>query len=172
MRLQAPAGEDTRPTLDRVKEAVFSMLAVRLPNADVLDLFAGSGALGLESLSRGAASAVFVDNSAAAIACIKANISSARMQNRAAVKNASASDYIKSCGKGFDIIFLDPPYGGGLYGAVLAAISESGVLNDDGIIICEWDFGVGKPDIPQDFVSVKEKKYGRVCISVLAHTQQ
>lgn len=167
LHLISPDGEDTRPTLDRVKEAVFSMLMPNIPGADVLDLFAGSGALGLEALSRGAETAVFVDNSVAALSCIKSNISSARMEKYATVKNASAVDFAKNCSTAFDIIFIDPPYADGLYFAALSAIFENGLLKDGGVIVCEWDFRIGKPDIPQCFNTVKEKKYGRVGITVL-----
>ena len=172
LRLVSPAGEDTRPTLDRVKEAVFSMLMPNIPGADVLDLFAGSGALGLEALSRGAERAVFVDNSAEAISCIKKNVSSAHMESRAAVKNASAVNFAEECNDSFDIIFLDPPYSGGLYRAALEAVSENGLLKSGGVVVCEWDSRIGKPEISQRFNEVKEKKYGRVCITVLETAAQ
>ncbi len=166
LKLIAPAGEDTRPTLDRVKEAVFSMLSPYIYDSTVLDAFAGSGALGIESLSRGAEHAVFADCDINAVKCIKTNLQNTKMEDKSTVYSGNILDYIKSCDKKFDIIFLDPPYESGLYIEVLDAIQNNGILSDDGIIVTEWDYSK-KPDLGKFFEIVKEKKYGRVGISLL-----
>ncbi len=167
LKLTSPAGNDTRPTLDRVKEALFSMLLPYLSEASVLDLFAGSGALGIEALSRGADKAVFIDNSKAAIECVKKNLSAARLENSATVIISSAEDYLKKCTEKFDIIFLDPPYAKGLYESTLSLIKDCNLLSESGIIVIEWDYDIGFTDKISRFEVLKEKKYGRVGITVL-----
>ena len=166
LKLVAPAGEDTRPTLDRVKEAVFSMLSPYIYDSVVLDAFAGSGALGVECLSRGAEFAVFADSDKNAVKCIKTNLQNAKFEDKSTVYFGNILDYVKSCDKKFDIIFLDPPYESGLYIEVLEAIQKKELLSDEGIIVVEWDYSK-KPDFGGLFVILKEKKYGRVGISLL-----
>ena len=115
LKLVSPEGIKTRPTLDRVKEALFSMLYPYLSGALILDLFAGSGALGIEALSRGADKSYFIDNSGEAISCIKSNISAAKFAEASVVIKTDAIEFLKNCNQKFDIIFLDPPYANGLY---------------------------------------------------------
>ena len=167
LKLNTPEGINTRPTLDRVKEAVFSMLLPYLNGAVVLDLFAGSGALGIESLSRGAAKAYFVDNSQEALNCVKSNILAAKLESDTIIKKMSADIFLNSCDEKFDIIFLDPPYSQNLYTSVLQIISERKLLAEDGLIVVEWDYESGFLNEEQNFEVFKEKKYGRVGISVL-----
>ena len=167
LKLSSPTGNDTRPTLDRVKEAVFSMLTPYLNDAVVLDLFAGSGALGIEALSRGARQAFFVDNSVAAVSSIKSNLLSARMADNSVVINSDFVKFLDSCEEKFDLIFIDPPYAKGLYSSVFQAIKSREILSKNGLIIAEWDFEIGFTDNLSGFDIVKEKKYGRVGITVL-----
>ena len=167
LKLVSPAGVDTRPTLDRVKEAVFSMIFPYINDATVLDLFAGSGALGIEALSRGALSAVFVDCSDDALRCIKKNVESARMADTSYIVKKDALSYLNSCDTKFDIIFLDPPYTKGLYVPVLKSVCENNILAEDGIIVAEWDAETGFTDKLFGFECVKSKQYGRVGITVL-----
>lgn len=167
LRLESPDGIDTRPTLDRVKEAVFSMIMPYLIDASVLDLFAGSGAIGLEALSRGAEKAVFVDKNKKAVECINRNISAAKVGDKSVVYTKDAVSYLESCKDKFDLIFLDPPYFEGFYSTVIRLIEEKGLLKENGIIIVEWDFENGFTDDLGNFNLLKEKKYGRVGISVL-----
>jgi len=167
LKLNSPSGTDTRPTLDRVKEAIFSMLTPYLNDAVVLDLFAGSGALGLESLSRGACKAVLVDSSSDAISCIKSNISAARMENSTDIYKTDALRYLEQCSDCFDIIFLDPPYFAGIYDKVIGIISERNLLSENGLIVVEWDFENGFTNNILPFVVFREKKYGRVGVTVL-----
>lgn len=167
LKLNSPEGMDTRPTLDRVKEAVFSMLTPLLSDAVVLDLFAGSGALGIESISRGASKAYFIDNSQSAFDCLKRNISAAKFEKVSILKRMSADDFLNSCDKKFDIIFLDPPYSQNLYAKTLQTIADRKLLSENGVIVAEWDYEIGFTNNNQQFEVFKEKKYGRVGITVL-----
>lgn len=167
LKLDSPQGIETRPTLDRVKEAVFSMLLPYIVDSSVLDLYAGSGALGIEALSRGADNAVFIDNSEAACNCIKSNLSKSKLDVQSIVLKTPAELFLKSTDRKFDIIFLDPPYSKNMYSNALKLIRDYKVLSDNGIILVEWDYEIGFTKDLSDFVVIKEKKYGRVGISVL-----
>jgi 16S rRNA (guanine(966)-N(2))-methyltransferase RsmD len=168
LRLKSLEGSDTRPTLDNVKEAIFSMLFTNCRDATVLDLFAGSGAMGIEALSRGAKEAVFADLNPKACAVVRENLEKARMADRARVVNTDAKKYLETAGKNgmkFDLIFLDPPYALGLLDDALKLISEYNLLSEGGLVVCEFDSGT-KVDI-QDFNLTKDKRYGRVCVNIL-----
>ncbi len=167
LKLIAPPGEDTRPTLDRVKEAVFSMILPFIMDAKVLDLFSGSGALGIESLSRGALRAVFVDNSIDAINCIRTNVNSAKFSEVSLILQKDSIVFLKDNKESFDIIFLDPPYLRNMYTETLENILKNNALSQDGIIVLEYDHEVVNFTIPDGFSVVKEKKYGRVGVMVL-----
>ena len=165
LKLNAPEGLSTRPTLDRVKEAVFSMLYPYLCDAVILDAFSGSGALGIESISRGAQFCVFADNNPSAIKCINDNLKNAKMGDRAYVFAGDVFEYIKKQDKKFDIIFIDPPYASGIYKNILEEIYSSDILNEDGLILAEWHISQ-KPEFGEQFTIAKEKKYGRVGITL------
>ncbi len=167
LKLDCPQGIETRPTLDRVKEAVFSMLLPYIVDSSVLDLYAGSGALGIEALSRGADSAVFIDDNEAACNCIESNLSKSKFDVQSKVIKTSVENFLKSTDKKFDIIFLDPPYSKNMYSKALKLIRDYNVLSANGIILVEWDYEIGFTKDLSDFVVVKEKKYGRVGVSVL-----
>ena len=134
-RLLSPEGYDVRPTTDKVKESIFNIIQFDLPDAVVLDLFAGSGQLGIEALSRGAARAVFVDNSKKSLEVVKSNIKLCKFEDKADVVMSDAVTFIRNTSVKFDIVFLDPPYHNGLCDKVLECIAEK--LNDGGIVICE-----------------------------------
>ncbi len=167
LKLITPAGEDTRPTLDRVKEAVFSMILPFIIDAKVLDLFAGSGALGIEALSRGAMSAVFVDNSSEAINCIHSNVNSAKFNNISVIQKGDSISFLKENTESFDIIFLDPPYQKNMYTKAFESIVENNAISNEGIVVVEYDNSIVEIPIPSGFVVLKEKKYGRVGIIVM-----
>ncbi len=172
MKLVSPDGEDTRPTLDRVKEAVFSMLLPYINESVVLDLFAGSGAMGIEALSRGAKKAVFVDSSGKAISCIKANVNNAQMAEDSLIVCSDSCKFLSEYSEVFDIIFIDPPYESGLYEKVFSLIASKDLISHEGLIIAEWDYENGIGSLPREFEIVKEKKYGRVGISVFKRSQR
>ncbi len=135
-------GIETRPTLDRIKESLFSIIQNKIPKAVVLDLFAGSGALGIECLSRGALFCTFCDSSNKAIKVIKQNIEKTRMSEKALVIQADYATCLKKISNqknSFDIIFLDPPYESNLIEKSIEKIIEFDLLKQDGIIIAETD---------------------------------
>jgi len=139
-QLQAPAGRGTRPTADRTRETLFSMLVSRLGSFEdlrVADLYAGSGALGLEALSRGAAHATFVENDPAALAAIRGNLLTFNANDRAEVQPLSAENLAST--QPFDVIFADPPYGPGSGTAVVAAVREAGWLVSNGWLAVETE---------------------------------
>lgn len=155
--------EIVRPTTDRVKEAIFSIIQFDLADARVLDLFAGSGQLGIEALSRGAESAVFVDRDSQAVEIIKDNLKTTGLFQKATVLNADSVSYIKNSRNKFDIILLDPPYNKGLINEVL----ESAVCccDENATIVCETDFNEVLPDNAGDFEKFREYKYSKTKIT-------
>lgn len=158
-KLYTKEGNSTRPTSDRAKEALFSIIAEKVVDSQVLDLFGGSGALGLESLSRGAVFATFCDNDKEAINIIKKNIE--KTKNKIGINtdiyHIRAEDFLNKINKRFDIIFLDPPYGYNIYN-ILKIIHEKQILNINGIIVYETEVNI---DEFEDFVIVDKRKYGR-----------
>jgi len=138
--LKTPTGMNTRPTTDRIKETLFNILQPKLAGRDFLDLFAGSGGIGIEALSRGARSACFADSSREAVSCIKENLAHTKMTDRSVVYATDAMTALRrmrSDRKRFDIVFLDPPYGKGLELAALRAMRENGLLAEDALVVVE-----------------------------------
>jgi 16S rRNA (guanine966-N2)-methyltransferase len=138
--IEAPAGLDIRPTYDRVRESLFSMIGSRTTGAQVLDLFAGTGSLGIEALSRGASRATFVEKSTAALALLKINVRRLDLGGSSAVTRGDVIALL-SCGRivggPFDLIFLDPPYGAGLADRTLALLGEWDGTSDDCLVAVE-----------------------------------
>ena len=140
-KLKAPDGLSTRPTTDRVKESVFNIIQSHLPCGFVLDMFAGSGAMGIEALSRGARSAWFIENNRSAVACIKENLMFTKLADRAVVRQ---EDVLRFLSRGqipdvdaFDLIFMDPPYRKGLEQQVLQLLSSAAFVTEDTLLITE-----------------------------------
>ena len=169
LKLAAPEGLDTRPTTDRVKESVFNIISRYMPVGSVLDFFAGSGALGIEALSRACSRAVFVENNPAALGIIKRNTEAARVAERSEIVRGDAAAYLAGGFERFDIIFLDPPYSTGLLSRALADIHKYRRLSDGGIIVAETDFGGEEPN-DENFETVKKAKYGKTLVFVLRRT--
>lgn len=166
-KLHCPEGLSVRPTHDRVKEAVFSMLYDNVCGAQVLDLFAGTGALGIEALSRGAEHAVFVDSSALSIKTVADNLQKAHVAARAELMQTDFAAYLAATDKTFDLIFLDPPYAKDYLAQILCSICERKLLAKDGIIYCEFE--ADTPFTPPEnlFRVVRDKKYGRARVLLL-----
>ena len=164
--LKTPDGMTTRPTTDRVKEALFSIIQFDIPCAKVLDLFGGTGQLGIEALSRGAKLAVFVDQNDSACRLIKENLRRTKMENDAHVVCADYLSYLKRSKETFDIVFLDPPYAEVFLENSLKMITEIDILQSGGIIVTERP--VGK-DLPWDFPGFtrsRDYKYGKTLITI------
>ncbi len=162
----APPGLDTRPTTDRVKESVFNIIAPYLPSTMVLDLFSGSGALGIEALSRGSSHGVFVENQRPALDITKQNIALARVSDRAEIVCSDALTYLDRTSCKFDIIFLDPPYNTGLLNKAVAKIADNNLLSENGIIVAESEYMGEEPE--NDFFDIiKRAKYGKTTVFVL-----
>lgn len=160
-RLKTPKGEATRPTADRIKESLFNILGRRVEEARVLDLFAGTGALGLEALSRGAASALFVDERTASL--IEENAAKTRLLEHAEVVRADALRVLArlgALGRSFDLIFCDPPYRRGLWEKALSSVDRGGLLTPDGCMIVEHGTEEALPAL-QNLRCVREEIYGR-----------
>ncbi len=146
--------EGTRPTMDRVKESLFGMIQTYIPDSIVLDLFAGSGALGLEAVSNGAKECYLIDNNVEAIKTIKEN--SQNFEEQLNIIHIDYKKFLKTTDKKFDIIFLDPPYKEKQLDTSLRIIEERGLLNKNGIVICEYE--IGEPHTNLELI--KEKSYG------------
>jgi 16S rRNA (guanine966-N2)-methyltransferase len=173
-RLEAPAGRNTRPTSDRAREAVFNILAhgthtgsegSPIPEARVLDAFAGSGALGIEALSRGAAHATFLDNDPAAIRAIETNRANLKALDRAMVRRADCLAPPRAPAA-CDLVFLDPPYGQGLAGPALTALARAGWIAEGALCVVEQQHDEGLA-VPDGFELITERRYGKAKMTVL-----
>lgn len=160
--------EGTRPTMDRVKESLFGIIQDYIKNSIVLDLFSGSGNLGIEALSEGAKKAYLVDNNIKAIKFIKKNVYNLSVSNSEIINMDYKKALIYFSNKKilFDLIFLDPPYKTNYLENSLNLINELKLLNENGIIVCESD-NINKIAYEQDFMIIKEKKYGDKYIVIL-----
>lgn len=164
-KLSPAPGMNTRPTTDRVKENVFNLIQNQIADAQVLDLFAGTGQLGVEALSRGAAACDFVERDAAAFQTVRKNVQAARVEDRAILHQTEAGRFVAQAAKRrYDLIFLDPPYGGEILGNALALIERFDILNTNGIIICESAVEDG---FAHGFDTVRTRRYGATLITVL-----
>lgn len=158
-KLEAPKGLDIRPTSDMTKEAVFSILTNRTEGAVFLDLFAGTGQMGIEALSRGAKSAIFIDASKDSIACVKSNVTKSGVLKNCRIAQMDSVSFLTSCKDQIDIAFVDPPYGNEVLDKALPLLSK--VMVDDGIILVETDKKLSLPEeIGNGFKMQKEYKYG------------
>lgn len=168
-RLRAPKGRLVRPTADRVKEAVFSILESREGCAGqrVLDLFAGAGTLGIEALSRGAAEVVFVDPARSATDAIRSNLAATGLDGEVLAMPAErAIKQLAVAGRRFDRVFIDPPYGEGWIARTLAALDAARLVNDDGLVVVEH--GKGEEAAPAVGLLVQElaRRYGDTHVAV------
>lgn len=158
-------GENVRPTTDRVKESVFNLIQGFVPDAVCLDMFAGSGALSFEAISRGAQKAVCIDSDKRSIDIIKKNALSLGFLEDCDIVNMSCFDYVERTTEKFDIVFLDPPYNKNFIEPVLDALIKNDVLNEDGIIVLESD-GTDFHDEFEGLDIYRQRKYGRTYITI------
>ncbi len=171
IRLKTLEGEATRPTAERVKEAVFSMLIDDIQDREILDLFSGSGQLGLEAISRGANHAILVDRSPHAIRIITENAQKTKLISQCDIKCDDYLSFIKkNKGNKYDLVFVDPPYASGLYAPVLNGLYEYNMLKPSTLIVCEHgdeqalDFITEK----KHFCIIKKSKYGKTFITIIS----
>ena len=164
-RLKELQGMETRPTTDKVKESLFSIIQFDIEGRRVLDLFAGTGQLGIEALSRGAAEAVFVDRRPDAVRLVQENLALCGFTDRARVKSGDALAYLKS-GEKFDLIFLDPPYEAGLLEPALAHIARFDILAPHGIIVAEHPTGRTTPALAPPYRVHRTYRYGKIALTV------
>ncbi len=166
LKLKCVEGEITRPTTDRVKESVFNIIQMRLPAQEVLDLFAGSGALGIEALSRLSSHCVFVEQDKRAFSCIRENLENAKFLDNSTLILKDSYTFLADCSLAFDIIFLDPPYNKGMLYPSLDLISKNSLLKDDGIIVVETEKDGENPTHPS-FQVVRRATYGKTTVTIL-----
>ena len=157
--MKAPAGVETRPMMDRVKEALFSSLAARVPDARVLDLYAGSGALGIESLSRGAASVTFVERGRGALEALRSNLATLEFDGK--VVAADVKSFLAGSVGSYDLAFVDPPYrlSLALVGEVLEGAAA--LLANGGVMVVHRQAGEEAPDSPSGTSRIDDRRYGR-----------
>ncbi len=169
MRLKSPSGLNIRPTADRVKEALFSMIGSSIVDAVFVDLYAGSGAIGIEAISRGAESCIFVDNNKKSISLIKQNLAITKFENRGRVICADIKKAIKQLEEKdckADIVFLDPPYNIVELQSIIEFILNSSILKEDGLVIVEHDRN--NTGWTVSLALTKQKKYGDTYLSFLS----
>lgn len=166
IQLKTPEGMLTRPTTDRVKEALFSIIQFELPGAAVLDLFGGTGQLGIEAMSRGALKAVFVDSRKDACQLIRTNLQRTHFETQSSVVQCDYMDYLNRTKEKFQIILLDPPYAEVYLENAIKKITEIDILQSGGIIIAERPLG---KDLPWEFVGYersRDYKYGKILLTL------
>ena len=161
-KLKEPVGMDTRPTTDRVKEGIFSSIQFEIEGRRVLDLFGGTGQMGIEALSRGAAHCTFVDLRKEAAGTIRENLDLTGFNDRAKVIQGDALAFLSRCREPFDLIFLDPPYGSGLLEKSMEQITAIDIVTENGIIVCENGSNAGWPAVSLPYRLQKEYRYGKI----------
>lgn len=164
--LAAPKGLDTRPTADRQKENLFNLLTHFIPDSQFLDLFSGSGAIGIEALSRGAREAVLVEHASAALDAIRQNLNKTKLQERAEVMPLPvkrALEGLSAAQRRFDVIFMDPPYAGTMVSETITQLAQTGLLAEDGILAAEMPAQINVP-LHEAFTVLKIRKYGHTQI--------
>lgn len=163
-KLVTAEGMDVRPTPERVKEALFSAIQFDIEGRTILDLFAGSGQIGIEALSRGAEKAVFVDQSSVSINHINQNLINTGFSDKSKVIRGDFSAVLLGMTETFDYVFLDPPYASGLLEKALKMVGKN--LKEHGLVICEHPKEQELPDETEDFILKKKYRYGKVCLTV------
>lgn len=165
-RLKELQGMETRPTTDKVKESLFNIIQFELEGRRVLDLFAGTGQLGIEALSRGAVRCTFVDQRREAAALIRENLKLTGFSEQSRVVQGDALGFLSSCREKFDVIFLDPPYQTGLLERALERASKIDILSEHGIIVCETGSEYQLPRLAAPYELGREYRYGKIKLTV------
>lgn len=164
-KLKEPDNYDVRPTTDKVKESIFNIIQFDIEGRKILDLFAGTGQLGIEAISRGAMNAVFVDESASSVKIVKENLKITGFEKFASVIQGDSISYLKR-GEKFDLIFIDPPYDTNLLDLALENVFKFDILKENGIIVCESRAERIMPAAIDPYYMRKEYKYGKIKITL------
>ncbi len=165
-KLKELEGMETRPTTDRVKEGLFSAIQFDVEGRKVLDLFAGTGQLGIEALSRGAADCTFVELRRDAAALVRENLALCGLEDKGKVHQTDYLAFLSACREKFDLIFLDPPYAKGLLEKALEAAAKIDIVSANGIIVCESDVDQPLPVLPAPYEKGREYRYGNIKITL------
>jgi 16S rRNA (guanine966-N2)-methyltransferase len=171
--LKAVPGNTTRPTTDKVKEAIFNMIGPYFDGGTGLDLFAGSGGLGIEALSRGLESMIFVDREGKAIKTVHENLEACGLEEKAEVYRNDSERALKAIVKreiSFDYIFLDPPYKKQQLMKLMELIGRHSLLKEEGVIVCEHASDIELPDAAGNFVKTKSETYGIIAVSIFTYS--
>lgn len=170
-KLKSPKGDESRPTADSVKEAIFSAIQFDIDGAVVADLFAGTGQLGIEALSRGAKRAYFAENSPEAVAVIRENLKLCGFSDKSAVSQLSVAAFLKKLtSEKFDIAFIDPPYGQDLINRTLPHLTP--LMNKNGIIVCEHEKEYKPAENINNYAVYKTYKHGKTYITVYREKEE
>ena len=165
-KLKEPQGLDTRPTTGKVKESLFNIIQFELEGRRVLDLFAGTGQLGLEALSRGAEHCTFVDQRRESVALVRENVKLCGFTECSRVAQEDALSFLACCRERFDVVFLDPPYQSGLLERTLEQLTRFDILREHGIIVCESGADWTLPPVPPPYEAGREYRYGQIKLTV------
>ncbi|MGM9606774.1 MAG: 16S rRNA (guanine(966)-N(2))-methyltransferase RsmD [Oscillospiraceae bacterium] len=165
-RLKELPGLDTRPTTDKVKESVFNIIQFDIEGRKVLDLFGGTGQMGIEALSRGAEHVTFVDLAPAAVSIIRQNLETTGFTGSARVVQSDWRAFLSSCREKFDLIFLDPPYKTPMLENALETIAAIDILSEHGIIVCESPLDKELPDLAAPYEKGRDYKYGKIKVTL------
>ena len=165
-KLKELQGMDTRPTTDKVKESIFNIIQFELEGRRVLDLFGGTGQLGIEALSRGAQRCTFVDQRREAAALIRVNVKLVGFEDRSRVVQGEALSFLGACREKFDVIFLDPPYQSGLLEKCVNDICKFDILGEYGIIVCESPVEWSLPPLEPPYEVGREYRYGKIKLTI------
>ena len=169
-RLKELEGMETRPTTDRVKEGLFSAIQFDIEGRNILDLFAGTGQLGIECLSRGAERCTFVDLHKDAAALVRENVAYCGFESRARVVQGDYLAFLSSCREKFDLVFLDPPYSSGALDRALETIAKIDIVTGNGIIVCESPAESVLPEGTAPYEKGREYRYGKIKITLYRRT--
>ena len=165
-KLKELPGMTTRPTTDQVKEAIFNIVQFEVEGRRVLDLFAGTGQLGIEALSRGAEGCVFVDLGREPVRVIRENLAALSMEDRGRVVQGDSLSFLSSCREKFGLALLDPPYGSDLLEKALVRMAEIDIIAENGIIVCESALNKALPPLPPPYEMGREYRYGKIKLTL------